>query len=518
MTETLTARLERVTQGPNHKWWALLVVQSGILMATIDGSIVNVGLPTIMHAFGVGIETVEWVVIAYLLTISISLLPFGRLADMLGRKRVVLAGYTLFTIGSALCGLAPTVETLIGARIMQALGAACLMANGMAITSAVFPARERGKALGINGTVVATGTTIGPTLGGFLIQTFGWHSIFLVNVPIGIAAVALGALVLREERISAPQRPGQRFDALGAALAAVGIGGLVLGLERVATRGAFDAPSLALVAVGAVALVAFALAERRVPQPLLDLALFRVRAFNFGTLAALLSFVALSTNIFLMPFYLQLVLGFDPLQAGLMLTPVSLMLAVVAPIAGRLSDRVGSRLLTTIGLSSTVVGLFWLSTLRADSTYPEVFVRLLLLGAGSGLFQSPNSSAVLGAVPRERLGIASGLLSAMRNLGMVLGTSASAAILAGGLAAFGGMAALREAVDPAVRQALLDSYLLAQRNAYLLAAAVACIGVALAAARGSGIPASRESLPAILPAARSRLAPDTQGDDRAAAD
>jgi EmrB/QacA subfamily drug resistance transporter len=482
------ARFERVTQGPSHKWWALAVVQSGILMATIDGSIVNIALPTIMHDFGVGIETVELVVVAYLFAITLTLLSVGRLADMIGRKRVVVAGYAIFTLSSVLCGLAPTAAALIGCRLLQALGAACLMANGMAITSAVFPRNERGRALGINGTIVATGTTIGPSLGGLLIQAFGWRSIFMINLPLGLLAVALGALVLREERISGPRRASQRFDFPGAVLSGLGLGALLLGFQRAASEGAFDAICLAFVVAGVALLGVLVVVERRTPDPLLDMRLFTVRAFSYGSVAAFLSFVAMSTNIFLMPFYLQLVLGHSPLEAGLMLSPVSLMLAFVAPLAGWLSDRVGSRSLTTLGLGCSGLGFLWLSTLGTDAHYVDVILRLLLVGLGMGLFQAPNSSAVLGATPRERLGVASGFLSAMRNLGMVLGTSLAAAVLAGGLRAFGGTDALRDVVDPATQRQLLDAYVAAQATAYRLSAGIAFVGMLLSAARGSGAP------------------------------
>ena len=481
--------LRAATAGPRHKWWTLGTVAVGILMSTLDSGIVNVGLPTITAAFHTDLATVEWIVLAYLLTITILLLSIGRLADMLGRKQVYTAGFVVFTVGSALCGAAPTAEALIAFRVLQAVGASMLMANGMAITSAVFPPGERGKALGINGAVVATGTTVGPTLGGLLIAWLGWRSTFYVNVPIGIVGTALALYVLQEKRISAARSPGQRFDLAGALTAAVALLALLLALTHGQEWGWKSLPTLALLALFAALLTAFLAVEFRHPQPMLHLGLFRVRAFALGSLAACLSFLALSANAFLMPFYLQLILGYGPDTAGILMTPSSLTIALVAPLSGWLSDRVGARILSSLGLAVNCLALLSLSRLGPTATYGDVLGRLLLLGVGSGLFQSPNNSSVIGSVPRESYGVASGFVSMMRNLGTVTGVALAGAILMGSMApvvGHAGLGALRVGGQlPAGQQArLVAAFIRGFGNAYAVGAGIAVFGVVASLIRG----------------------------------
>src|SRR3954453_6720426 len=365
-------RWRQSAHGPNHKWWALVTVAIGTFMATLDSSIVNVSLPSILKYFNSDLATIQWVVLAYLLTITSLLLTFGRLADIWGRKKVYTIGFGIFTVGSLLCGLSGSPLQLIFSRVLQAVGAAMTQANGLAITNAVFPGKERGRALGINGTVVATGTTLGPTIGGLLVGAFGWQSIFLVNIPVGIIGIAMAFSILEEERIST-RREGAaaRFDPLGAILISVALVTLLLALNRGDEVGWLSAQILALFVVAIVCFVSFVIVERRVVAPILDLALFRVRAFATGSLAALCSFLAISANAFLMPFFLQLVLGYDPARAGLLLTPTSLTLAVVAPLSGWLSDRLGARILSSIGLGISALALFLLSQLTASAHYAD---------------------------------------------------------------------------------------------------------------------------------------------------
>ena len=479
-------------------------------MSTLDSSIVNVSLPSILTDFGSDLATIEWVVLAYLLTITATLLTFGRLADIAGRKRVYTIGFGVFTFGSLCCGLAASPFQLILARVVQAVGGAMIQANGLAITGAVFPKEERGRALGINGTVVATGIATGPAVGGLLVNAFGWPSIFLVNLPIGAIGIGLALLVLEERRISFPpggSREGQRFDPAGALLVSVALVTLLLGLNQGHERGWGSPPIVALLVAAAISFAAFLAVERRVAAPLIDLGLFRVRAFAAGSLAALLSFLAVSTNAFLMPFFLQLVLGYDPARAGLLLTPTPLTLAVVAPLSGWLSDRFfGARILSSIGLGVTCIALALLGGLAADAHYADVLVRLILLGVGLGLFNSPNTSAIFGAVPRERYGTAGGFVSMVRNSGQVVGVALAGAVLLAALApAVGeiGLDALRPGGAPGVeRRPLVDAFMTGQRRAYFVAAALAATGVVVSLARGRRAPAehARGATPAPAPA------------------
>lgn len=493
----MNARLQRSIHGPRHKWWALATVALGTFMSTLDSSIVNISLPSILSYFRSDLATIEWVVLAYLLTITALLLTFGRLADIWGRKKVYTIGFAVFTLGSLLCGLSASPLQLILARIVQAVGGAMVQANGLAITGAVFPGAERGRALGINGAIVATGITAGPTIGGVLVSLFGWQSIFLVNLPIGIIGIALALVVLEEGRISFRDTgPGaaRRFDPLGAILVSVALVTLLLGLNQGPERGWGSPLIVGLLGLAAVSFLAFLRVERRAVAPLIDLALFRIRAFATGSLAALLSFLAISANAFLMPFFLQLVLGYGPARAGLLLTPTSLTFAVLAPVSGWLSDRLGARVLSSIGLAATSVALALLGRLTADAHYADVLVRLILLGIGIGLFNSPNTSAVFGAAPRERYGTVGGFLSMMRNSGNVVGVALAGAILLAAIApAVGdhGLDALRGDRPGVDRAPLIAAFMTGFGRAYTVSAVLAACGAAISLSRGR--PASSAS-------------------------
>ncbi len=473
--------------GPNHKWWALGTVLTGVLMATLDAGIVAVSLPAIMAQFHTGVTMIQWIVLAYLVTITVTLLTFGRLADMYGRKQIYTLGFIIFTVGSALCGASANALQLNLFRALQALGASMLMANGMAITSAVFPARERGKAFGIQGTIVATGTTIGPTIGGVLTQWFGWRSIFYVNVPVGIIAVAMALLVLRNNEIT-PTLSGRRprFDIAGALVAAFGLLSLLFALTGAEQVGLPEGASSVLYVLAGLALVAFARVERSVREPMIDLSLFQIKLFALGSGAGLLSFLAISANAFLLPFYLQLILHYPPSQAGLLMTPASLVIAVIAPLSGWLSDRMGARLLSSLGMFLVCLALFSLSRLDVTSGYGDVLLRLLLLGLGQGLFQSPNNSSIMGSVPRERYGVAGGFISMMRNLGMVIGTALASTLLVSGLVTTVGHVNLEALGNSGGLDngALIAGFMTGLERAYVVGAIIAAAGILASLSRG----------------------------------
>lgn len=419
----------RFGQGATHKWWALSTVSIGVFMAVLDNNIVNIALPTIMGAFRTDLVTIAWVVLAYLLTISVLLLPMGRLADMVGRKKVYSAGFGIFVLGSALCGAAPGPEWLVAARVIQAIGASMTMANGLAITTAVFPIHQRGQALGINSTVVATGATIGPTLGGLLVDALGWRSIFYVNLPVGIIGMTMAQMVLKEDLVSTtgPKRP--RFDWPGAITSGVALAAFILAMSRAEVWG-WTAPStLGLMTTFVVFLVAFILVETRRSEPIIDLTFFRNRLFAAGVGASFLAFLALSSNQLLMPFLLQTVQGYPARQAGLLITPVSFMLAIMGPISGRLSDRFGARVLSSVGLGLLGLALLWLSRIPGDAGYGQVVVGLVLAGAGAGMFQSPNNSSVLSTAPRAKYGAIAAFLNLMRTTGQVTGVAVAGTIV-----------------------------------------------------------------------------------------
>ncbi|HEX9016711.1 MAG TPA: MFS transporter [Chloroflexota bacterium] len=481
-------RFSRMVSGSGHKWWVLAVVDIGILMATLDASIVNIALPTILSSFKTTLVAAEWVLEAYLLTITSLLLPFGRLSDILGRKRVYTAGFTVFTVGSLLCGFSQNVEELIAFRVLQAAGAAMIMANGFAIVTAVFPPKQRGMALGINGTMVATGFTLGPTIGGLLIATLGWRWIFFVNIPIGVVGTLAGIAVLKEALVTGHAdgvRP--RFDFAGAALSTVALLSLLLALNIGPESGWTSAPTLAASALFVVLGALWVVVESRVKDPMVNLSIFRRRTFSAGNLAGLLAFLAISANAFLMPFFLQLVLGYSAIQAGLLMTPTALVMAVIAPISGWLSDRLGARLLSSAGLALNGIALFFLGTLSAGTHYTEVLRWLVLLGIGQGLFQSPNNSSVMGDVPRSQLGVGSGLLAMVRNVGQVVGIAVSASFLLSGLSEVAGrgeIGALASVTPGAMDPAFLSAFMHGLHASYWAAAGFAAVGVASSLVRG----------------------------------
>ena len=414
-----------VKSSPRYRWFILATVSIGTFMSTLDSSIVNVALPTISGKLHTDLSTIQWVVTAYLLTIS-SLLPvFGRIADLFGRKRVFSWGFIIFTLGSALCGIASKIWFLIGMRILQAIGASMLIANSAAIITTNFPPKERGRALGLTGTVVALGSLTGPALGGILVGLLDWRSIFYINLPIGILGY-LGAQIILP--LDKPQHNNETFDFVGALFFTFGMISLLFAVNNGQDWGWSSSPILSGLFVGILLLALFFYTESRVNNPMINLSLFRIRPFFIGNITGFLSFVAMFANTMLMPFYLQHVLNYDPTHIGLLMTAFPLSMAIVAPISGQASDRLGPIILTTSGLFVTALGLFYLSTLTPTSFYWQIIPGLILMGIGTGLFQSPNNSSVMSSVPPAKLGVAGGINALVRNAGMVIGIAFSVSL------------------------------------------------------------------------------------------
>jgi len=454
----------------------------GTFMGPLDGSVVNIALPTLTRHFSVGITTVEWVVVAYLLTISTLLLTFGRLGDMIGLKPLYLTGFAVFVAGSAACAFSWSIWALVGFRVVQAVGAGMLFAVGPAIVTQVFPPSERGKALGLVGVSVSAGLAIGPTLGGLLIAAGGWRLVFLINLPIGIAAFSLAWKVLHLEK---PRT--QRFDPYGAALSFLALFPLLLALSKGEAWGWGSPAVLALLGVAAAGAVLFVVVESGVAHPLLDLTLFRNRLFSASTTSALASYIVTASVIFLMPFYFIQIRGFTVAHAGLLLTPIPAAMALLGPLSGSLSDRIGSRFLSTTGLLVGAAGMVGLTRLGVDTGPVGILLRLLMVGVGMALFQSPNSSALMGSVPRQRLGIASGVVAMARNVGMVLGVSLAALVLAvrepgyllrPSIAALGPELSAREA------------FLHAAHDVFWIAFVICLLGAAVSLVRGPAMAAA----------------------------
>lgn len=400
------------------KWWAMLGVCLGVLMFTLDISIVNVALPTLVQTFQTTFTLIQWVVLSYLLVITALVLGAARLGDMIGKRQLYLGGLILFTFSSLLCGLAPGVGWLIGFRALQGVGAVMIAALGAAIVTEVFPDSERGRALGIVGVAVSLGIASGPTVGGLLIAAAGWRSIFLVNVPIGIVA---SFIILRFIPADVHSPGKQRFDWLGALVMSVALISFALGMTQGQNQGFNNLPVLGLLTIAAAGLLGFIALEARLKQPMVDLKLFRNLFFSLSLLSGVLVFVVLTGTLLIFPFFLELVLGYSTQHVGLLLAVSPLLTGILAPFSGTLSDRFGTRSISCIGLLLMTVGCLLVSTFHAGMTDLDYIWRVAFLGVGIGMFQSPNNSAVLGEVPPERLGIASGLLALSRTLGQTAG-------------------------------------------------------------------------------------------------
>lgn len=465
--------------GLERRWWILVAIGTGSFMAGLDGSVVNTVLPVIRASFGADLPTVEWVVLIYLLTLSTLLLTFGRLGDMVGHKRIYNVGFIVFTVGSALCSLSATEAMLISFRAFQALGAAMITSNAAAILTRSFPAQQRGQVLGMQAAMVYLGVMVGPSLGGLLAEYLGWRAIFYVNVPIGLLGTALAFVIIPR----AEQRRRESFDLAGAGALAVGLGALMLALSK-GQELTWTSPfivSLLAVAVGGLA--AFLVVERVVRHPMLDLTLFRDRLFSAATFCAFINYVCVFTAMFLVPFYLLEGRHFSPAFAGMLLTSQPLVMVVVAPISGLLSDRVHSRVLSTLGMAALAAGLLSLSALGPQTGELEIVWRLMLIGFGAGMFNTPNNSAILGSVPLHRRGVATGVVSTARNMGMVFGIAAAGAV-------FNAQLAARTALYADSRLAFFG----AMQDTFLAAAALAAIGAALSLVRGSAQPNGAEAL------------------------
>jgi EmrB/QacA subfamily drug resistance transporter len=414
-------------QPPVEKWWVMVGISLGILMYTIDTSIVNIALPTLVEKLHTDFATVQWVGLSYVLVVTAFVLGAARLGDMYGKKPLYLGGLVVFTISSLLCGLAPSIETLIGARALQGLGAVMISALGAAIIAETFPLAERGKALGIIGAVVSLGIALGPSVGGVLVGVAGWRSIFMVNLPIGILASLVVNKYVPNTR---KNQPGQRFDFWGSLIISVVLVCFSLGMTEGQRQGFLSVVPLGLLLLSALSLVGFIAIESRLAQPMLDLSLFRNQIFSLSLLTGWLVFMALGGSSLLIPFFLQLVMHYPIGHIGLLMAVTPVIGGLISPLAGNLSDRFGTRSIMLIGLILMILGCLAVSTLNAQMGDLDYLLRVIPMGLGWGIFQSPNNGAILSAVPPQRLGIASGLLSLTRTLGQTTGLPLFAAIFA----------------------------------------------------------------------------------------
>ena len=408
------------------KWSVMIAVGMGLFLGTIDGSIVNVALPTFVKDLETSFNVVQWVLLGYLLTIATLTVSVGRLADMIGKKPIYTTGFVIFTTGSVLCGLSPTVYMLIASRVIQAVGASMVFSLGMGIITESFPREERGKALGISGTLVSIGIIAGPTIGGMILSVASWHWIFFVNLPIGI----IGTFMAIRNIPNLKPVGGQKFDIWGALSLGLGLFMLLIGMTWGQERG-FNDPLIILLLSGfAVFFVMFIFIERRAEQPMVELAMFKNPAFTKGLITGLLTFIAIAGLSLLLPFYLENVIGLSPFHMGLMMAVDPILMGIISPISGWLSDRMGSRIITTVGIFILLIAYVLLSRLDETSSLGMIIFSLLFIGIGLGTFQSPNNSTIMGSAASDRLGVVSSILALSRSLGQTLGASVLGSIWA----------------------------------------------------------------------------------------
>lgn len=456
-----------------NKWTILASVILATFMSTLDGSIVNVALPRMAQVLDVSSANIQLVATSYLIVIAGTVLIFGRLGDILGKTKVFTVGLSIFTLGSLLCGLTHSFAFLILARMIQAIGAAGTMANNQGIIAETFPPNERGKALGLNGTAVALGSLVGPGIGGLIVGAFSWEYIFLINVPIGLINIFLCIKLL-------PKGQGKasgRFDSLGAALFLAAIVFLFSAMNEGINRGFSDPLIVSGFLLSAVSFLTFFIVERKRENPVIQLQIFKNTLFSLSIFCGFISFVAIFCNNIILPFYLQYVMDFTPQHSGLILMIYPLILSVVAPASGHLSDKIGSELLTFLGLVLTSTGLFLMSLLGVNSTIPGMILFIGIMSVGMGIFQSPNNSLIMSTVAGDKLGVAGSINALVRNLGMICGIALATTLLYSMMSAKIGY----RVTDYVEGRS--DAFLYGMRAVYITAGAISLFGAVLTLVR-----------------------------------
>ena len=455
----------------------------GLFASVVDHGSVIVALPTIAEYLLIDLPSVQWVVIGFALVISALLLPMGRLADMIGQKRVYILGSIILMVGAAGAGLSPNLATLLLARILQGVGAAMTQGTGMAIMTSVFPSSERGRAIGLLMTTVGVGAVAGPAIGGTVVDFIGWRAVFFLNIPLGLVGVAATLYMLRRWE-STLDSQGSRFDWTGAILSTGVLVALLLGLTLAVNRGWMSAPILAAFVLSAGMFVAFIWWELRTDAPMFNLRFFRDRVFSCGVSAAFLTFLGQSSVLFLMPFYIQNVLGYSPKIAGLVVMPGALCMAIMGSVTGTLSDRLGWRWFTVGGMVVSTLGLAILSRVTDTSPLWEVIPGLILVNCGMGMFYSPNSSSVLSAVGRESYGVVSGFLNLVRNSANVISLAIATTIVTVTMGSLGFEPSL-EAVRTASVEGVRNAFTVGMRYSFYVLIALVIASMAMSILQGS---------------------------------
>ncbi|MFL5906392.1 MAG: MFS transporter [Solirubrobacterales bacterium] len=474
----------------HYKWWALSCTSLGMLLATINSGTLIIALPDLERALGTSLLQLVWVILAYMIASTVLVLTAGRLSDLFGRKRAYVGGFVLFSLASLGAGFSGDPTQLILWRIVQGIGAALIFANAAALVTDAFPKEQLGLAMGTNTMVAAVGLVIGPVLGGALVA-ISWHWVFWFNVPLGIAGAIWGALVLHE---LSSRDPVRGLDLLGTTTFLAGLTGLVYGISRGGLSGWSDPLVIWSLVAGAVLLPAFVLIERREQSPMLDLNIFRNRLFSAATAAAFINGLSRFALLFVFVFYFQGVMGDTPVMAGVKLTPMAFGMLVSSPLAGIWADRRGSRTLAAVGMLVSAVALAGMTTLGQDSPYWQSTLWLGLVGIGSGMFNSPNTAAMMGTVPANRRGVAAGARTMLQNTGAVISIAFVLAIVTAAVpkdvlfAIFSGLAS-------GLSSAQLQPFIHNMHTALWVLAITSLVGAGVSLLRPTGRPATESREP-----------------------
>ncbi len=458
----------RLLTEENRKWWTLASLTFALFMIMLDNTVVNVALPAIQRDLDISVSQLEWVVTGYALSFAVLMLTGGKLADMLGRRRIFSIGLVIFTVSSLLCGLAGTAELLIGARVLQGVGAALMMPATLSIITATFPPKERGAALGIWAGVSATALAIGPLIGGLITEHISWNWIFYVNVPVGVVGLVAAQLIIRESRDTSHE---QRLDLPGLLSSGIALFALVYALIEANNKGWTSPLILGLFAVAAIAGIVFVLLELHQRLPMFDVRLFADPTFAGANIVALLITLAMFGVFFFISLYMQNILGYSAVRAGAAFLPMTVLIVIAAPLAGRASDRLGSRWLMTAGMSLLGCSLLVFAQLQPDSSYLSLLPAMLLGGVGMAITMTPMTAAALSSVPVDKSGVGSGMLNTFRQVGGALGVALMGAILASG-----SKSALAGGASP------VDAFMTGLHRALYVSAVIAFAGAGVAAA------------------------------------
>jgi EmrB/QacA subfamily drug resistance transporter len=453
----------------NRKWWTLGAVAFGLFMIMLDNTIVNVALPSIQRDLNIGISELEWVFNGYALTFGVLMLTGGKLADLFGRRRIFVVGLVIFTLASLACGLATNAEMLIGARVVQGVGSALMNPATLSIITATFPPRQRGMAIGIWAGVAAMALAIGPLVGGLITQHIGWNWIFFINVPVGILAIVVTRLVVAESRDTSV---GQRLDLPGLVSSAIALFALTYGLIEANTYGWTSGRILGLFAVAVVGLALFVVLELRQRAPMLDLSLFKNGTFAGANTVMLFVGLAMFGVFFYNSLFIQNIMGYSAVQTGATFLPMTMLIILVAPVAGRFSDRVGSRWLMGVGMVFLSVSLFLFSRLDIGSNFWDLLPGLIVGGFGMALVMTPTTAAAMGSVPVDKAGVGSAVLNSMRQVGGSLGIAVMGAIVASAIHSRPGTPQGDAEFVTGFQHALIVASLIALAGAFLAVATV----------------------------------------------